>query len=265
MKSVTTAESLERLLADSGYAFVRASTMREVLEASGPLSDWPTFAASWDDLEIDQYLAEGERCRRRRFAVYAIGANGAIEREAHAPHYQPPAYNALFGGLERWFAPIVPEIGTSPAMLTILRFCHRLCRRLLPAVEAWHVEAHQFRIEARAEAPGRPTPEGVHRDGVDFALVLLIDRDNIVSGTTTVYDLAGPSTGLRTGPSTGLRTGRPLGSFTLTDPLDAALVDDNRVAHGVTPVAPLDPARPGHRDVLVVTFRQKKSGTVSLG
>ena len=70
-------------------------------------------------------------------------------------------------------------------------------------------------------------------------LVLLVNRDNIVSGTTTVYD----------------RDARPLGSFTLTEPFDAALVDDRRVAHGVTPVASLDPSRPGYRDVLVVTFR----------
>jgi hypothetical protein len=243
MKSVNAAESLERLLADSGYAFVHAATMREALEASGPLLDWPTFAASWDDLELDQYLAERDRCRRRRFAIYAIGAHGAIERQPHAPHYQQPDYNSLFGGLERWFAPIVPEIGGSPTMITILRFCHRLCRSLASAVETWHVEAHQFRIEARADAPGHPTPEGAHRDGVDFVLVLLVNRDNIVSGRTTVYDLAG----------------LPLGSFTLTDPLDAALVDDNRVAHGVTPVAPLDPVRPGHRDVLVVTFRRTES------
>jgi hypothetical protein len=65
-------------------------------------------------------------------------------------------------------------------------------------------------------------------------------RLNIVSGTTTVYDLGG----------------RQLGSFTLTDPFDAALLDDTRVAHGVTPVTPLDASLPAHRDVLVVTFRR---------
>ena len=37
----------------------------------------------------------------------------------------------------------------------------------------------------------------------------------------------------------------------------AAFTDDNRVFHGVTPIEPLDPARPGHRDVLVVTFRRE--------
>jgi hypothetical protein len=49
---------------------------------------------------------------------------------------------------------------------------------------------------------------------------------------------------------------RELGSFTLIEPLDAALVDDARVFHGVTPVIALDPAQPAHRDVLVVTFKR---------
>jgi hypothetical protein len=80
----------------------------------------------------------------------------------------------------------------------------------------------------------------MHRDGVDYVLVLLIQRENIVSGTTTIADLGK----------------RPLGSFTLAAPFDAALVDDSRVYHGVTPVEPLDPALPAHRDVLVVTFRR---------
>ena len=87
---------------------------------------------------------------------------------------------------------------------------------------------HQFRIEARSGEAGQPTPEGMHRDGVDWVLVLLVGRENIKSGETTIYDLAK----------------HPLGSFTLTRPLDAALVDDSRVYHGVTPVEPLDPAHP---------------------
>jgi hypothetical protein len=68
---------------------------------------------------------------------------------------------------------------------------------------------------------------------------LMIDRANIESGTTTIHDQEG-----------GL-----LGSFTLTRALDAALVDDARVCHGVTAVTPIDPLQPAHRDVLVVTFR----------
>ena len=111
-------------------------------------------------------------------------------------------------------------------------------------VRTWHVEVHQFRIEARPGEAGQPTPEGLHRDGVDYVLVLLVGRHNIASGTTTIHDLEN----------------RELGSFTLTRPFDAALVDDARVYHGVTPVVPLDPQRPAHRDVLVVTFRNARKG-----
>jgi hypothetical protein len=236
-------ESLAQFLAESGYAFVRAPTMREALESCGPLSDWPAFAASWDRLEIDPYLAEHGRYRRRRFAVYAIDEHGAAERQVHQPHYQGQEYNQLFGGVERWFAPVAEEVGDTATMRTILRWCHQLFAGLASPASKWHVEVHQFRIEARAEASGHPTPEGVHRDGVDFVLVLLVSRENIVSGTTTVFDPAGAA----------------LGSFTLTDPCDAALVDDHRVAHGVTPVAPFDPAHSGHRDVLVVTFKARRS------
>ena len=37
----------------------------------------------------------------------------------------------------------------------------------------------------------------------------------------------------------------------------AALVDDARCYHGVTPVEPENPAHPAYRDVLVVTFKKK--------
>jgi hypothetical protein len=240
---------VEERLAACGYAFVKASEMRQALEVIGALSDWRMFVASWNDLPLDEYLAESQRCRRRRFAVYAIAPGDVVERQPHQPHYQHRDYNVLFGGIERWFAPMAADVGAGPTMRTILRFCDRLFRSRMPSAGTWHVEVHQFRIEARSGAAGHPTPEGVHRDGVDFVLVLLINRENIVSGTTTVY--------------TG--EGDPLGAFTLTDPLDAALVDDNRVAHGVTPIMPLDRSRPGHRDVLVVTFRApnltRRSGT----
>jgi hypothetical protein len=104
---------------------------------------------------------------------------------------------------------------------------------------SWHIECHQFRIEARSDAAGQPTPEGVHRDGVDYVLVLMVNRTNIESGTTTVH----------------ASDGKLLGSFTLRDPFDAALVDDNRVRHGVTAVTPIDATRPAYRDVMVVTMR----------
>lgn len=233
-------DKLQAALVRQGYVFVRGATMGAVLARSGALSDWDAFAASWDDLALDTYMADRGRYRRRRHAVYGVTPDGATVRRPHQPHYQSLDYNPLNGGIARWFEPVAADIGDGTSLRTILGFCRTLFGGLAPSVRSWHVEVHQFRIEARAGEAGRPTPEGMHRDGVDYVLVLLIRRRNIVSGTTTIHAL----------------DRRLLGSFTLADPLDAALVEDARVYHGVTPVEPLDPASPAYRDVLVVTFRK---------
>ncbi|HJU17392.1 MAG TPA: 2OG-Fe dioxygenase family protein [Stellaceae bacterium] len=229
-------------IADTGFAFVRAPRMRSWLAGAG-FADWPSFAASWNDLGVDSYMADGGRYRRRRFAAFRASPLG-IARKPHQPHYQSRDYNPLNGGVERWFEPIADRIAENPALGAIMTTAHALFDALTPAElrpEAWHVELHQFRIEAQPGQEGRPTPEGMHRDGVDWVLVLMVRRENVESGETTIYDLAR----------------HPLGSFILTEPLDAAWVDDSRVYHGVTPVRPLDPARPAYRDVLVLTFRRE--------
>lgn len=232
---------LRARLTDAGYAFAPASDMRALLELGGPLRDWRSFAESWQRLEPDRYLAAHGRYRRRRHAVFRVATNGDIARAVHQPHYQALQYNPLQGGIERWFEPIEPTIGDSGSLQCILRFCRDLFAELAGHRGPWHVETHQFRIEARAGEPGQPTPEGMHRDGVDYVLVLLIHRHNIASGTTMI----------------GTRSGGYSSSFTLTEPFDAALVDDHRVSHGVTPVQALDPSQPAYRDVLVVTFRRE--------
>jgi len=237
------ATQASRLVRDAGFAFVPAASMRAMLGAQGALADWDAFAASWNDLARDEHLPEGHRYRRRRHATLSATAAGdAFTVEAHQPHYQSLEYNTLVGGIERWFEPMRPEMLASASFRAIVGFCLRFFGPMQAASD-WHIECHQFRIEARPDAAGKPTPEGVHRDGVDFVLVLLVNRVNIASGTTTVHDLGG----------------KLLGSFTLTEPLDSALVHDTRVKHGVTEVRPIDPAKPAYRDVLVVTLRDRTS------
>jgi hypothetical protein len=238
MSETLDTESLADEVRDAGFAFVPARPMRGILSAHGPLADWDAFAAGWNDLGIDTYMADGGRYRKRRHAAFAVNAD-RIARLPDQAHYQSRDYNSLNGGVARWFDPILPTIAGGSTMHAILASCCDLFDRL-SGPQSWHTELHQFRIEARAGAAGRPTPEGMHRDGVDHVLVLLVGRTNIREGVTTTHDLSG----------------KVLGSFTLTEPFDAALVDDHRVMHGVTPVEPIDPDRPAFRDVLVVTFRR---------
>jgi hypothetical protein len=224
-----------------GFSFVTADTMRPLLASAGQLSDWSAFSESWNDLGPDPYLAAKGRFRRRRHATFVANAHGNVELAAHQPHYQSLQYNTLQGDIERWFEPVDASIANGASLRTILAYCNGFFSSLAPAVMAWHVEVHQFRIEASVDSAGEPTPEGSHRDGVDFVLVLLVDRHNIASGTTTIHT----------------PDGKLLGDFTLTHAFDSALIHDPRVFHGVTPVTPLVPGDPAHRDVLVVTFRAK--------
>ena len=91
------------------------------------------------------------------------------------------------------------------------------CRALFGRAGARDARAGTSRSTSSASRRGTAStasrrPKGMHRDGVDYVLVLLVNRRNIASGTTTIHDL----------------DKRALGSFTLTEPLDAALVDDAR-------------------------------------
>ncbi|HEX7390520.1 MAG TPA: 2OG-Fe dioxygenase family protein [Acidiphilium sp.] len=240
MDAVTQRHGVAHLLAGSGFAFLDGVALDAMLpaEAIAPAA-WDEFAASWDGMPIDTYMADGGRYRRRRFGVFTAVPGHAIRRAPHQPHYQTRDYNTLNGGVERWFDPIAPEIADGLTFQALLGFTRSLFEERAGNV-AWHIEAHQFRIEAGPSAAGLPTPEGMHRDGVDYVLVLMVHRSNIEQGTTTIHDLKG----------------KELGSFTLTHPRDSALVDDRMVFHGVTPVEPVDPTQPAFRDVLVLTYRR---------
>ena len=233
------AQDLAASIGREGFAFVHGDAMRGLLSSFGTLTDWESFAASWNALELDTYMADGGRYRRRRHAVFGARPGSAIERQPHQPHYQSLEYNPVHGGIARWFEPIAPESARAATLQTVLAFCRQLFEALAGRARPWRIEVHQFRIEARGGEAGRPTPEGLHRDGVDYVLVLLMNRRNIASGSTSIHAL----------------DGRLLGQFTLTDPFDAALVDDCRVAHGVTHVQAIDASEPAYRDVLVVTFK----------
>lgn len=193
---------------------------------------------SWDDLRLDEYLKDGGRYRRRRHACFVV--EGATLRQVpHRMHWQPVEYNALHGGMERWFEAVDPATIAQPAWPALVLALVRACSRQRPGVARWHVEAHQFRIDT-SDGLGRPTPEGAHRDGVDFVAVLLVARHAIKGGETRVFAADGPD---------GQR-------FTLDQPWSLLLMDDARVIHESTPIQPLD-ADGGHRDTLVLTFRAK--------
>jgi hypothetical protein len=219
-------------LSNTGYAFMSAADVGSALHVDvaqlNALSEW------WGALPRDQYLRDGGRYRARRHACF-IQNGGALTVAPHRAHWQPTSYNALHGGLERWFEPIASEVMTAPVWTQLLTSIGSVFAQVRP-VERWFIEAHQFRIDT-ASGIGRPTPEGAHRDGVDFVALLLVQRRNVRGGETHVFDANGPS---------GVR-------FTMEEPCSLLLMDDARVIHETTPIQP--DGEGGVRDTLVLTYR----------
>ena len=206
------APDLAASIGREGFAFVHGDAMRALLLGVGDVHGLGVVRGELERAwRSTRYMADGGRYRRRRHAVFAAAPGQPIERQPHQPHFQTLDYNPLNGGIARWFEPIARRGRRRPTLQTDPRVLPSLfgnARR--PARSVADRSPSVPDRSARTGEAGRPTPEGLHRDGVDYVLVLLVNRRNIASGMTTIHAL----------------DGRPLGHFTLTEPFDAALVDD---------------------------------------
>lgn len=223
-------------LADSvkqqGYGVLNAGGLASLTDI--PLSDLNSIRADWDDLPLDNFLKDGGRYRRRRHSCFI--ANGStLQQSPHRAHYQPLEYNALHGGMHRLFEPMSAHTLQQPLWSALLLNVAAICSAV-KGERPWYIEAHQFRIDT-SNGIGRPTPEGAHRDGVDFVAILLVNRHNVSGGESRIFEAEG---------SNGQR-------FTLSETWTLLLLDDQRVIHESTPIQPTAPG--GYRDTLVLTFR----------
>lgn len=230
------ASALSQTLRDAGHAVLASAALCELIGVQA--EQLAALVPSWSALPPDTYLRDGGRYRRRRHACFIVEA-AQLRPVPHRAHWQPLEYNALHGGLERWFEPMSAAVTGQPAWAALLCGLAAVCSQV-QGTQPWFVEAHQFRIDT-TDGIGRPTPEGAHRDGVDFVAVLLVERQGVKGGETRVFDADGPS---------GIR-------FTMSEPWTLLMLNDARVIHESTPIQPLQPGQAGgHRDTLVLTFRR---------
>jgi hypothetical protein len=233
LQSVDARESLR----SQGYALLSADGLAATTTVPD-IASLESFVSLWSDLPRDPYLRDGGRYRMRRHSCFVQDCRAHRLRQVeHRAHWQSTAYNALHGGMLRWFEPMAPTLTASPGWSSLLLGLGDVFAAVRPEPE-WYIEAHQFRIDT-AGGVGRPTPEGAHRDGVSFVAVVMVARHGVSGGETRVFDAEGPH---------GVR-------FTMSEPWCALLLDDTRVIHETTPLQPLPDAAAAYRDTLVLTYR----------
>ena len=267
MRTVENTDDIVQDLRDKGFCVVPPAALSACFGVTA--SALSALNATWNDLPRDGYLKDGGKYRARRHSSFVQTiAPSTLTQSPHRAHWQPVDYNALHGGIERWFEPIAPAVCADAAWQTLLARLGGVFAAVVPSprggglgrgslvselgartdhplpnpppqgegAEQWFIEAHQFRIDT-TDGIGRPTPEGAHRDGVDFVAVVLVGRHHIKGGETRVFEADGPN---------GVR-------FTLTEPWSILLLDDARVIHESTPIQP--DGDDGARDTLVLTYR----------
>ena len=222
-------------LSQQGFALLDASQVCQWLSVDAQALG--ALHAFWGDLPSDLYLKDGGRYRSRRHSCFVVNGQRA-EAVEHRAHWQPLEYNALHGGMQRWFEPVDPAMVSQPAWNDLLASLGEAASAL-HGRRPWFVEAHLFRIDT-TDGIGRPTPEGAHRDGVDMVAVFMVGRHQIKGGESRVFEANGPN---------GQR-------FTLLEPWSLLLLDDARVIHESTPIQPLVDGEMGWRDTLVLTYRR---------
>ena len=222
-----------------GHAFLQADQTQDWLRVRNHC--WLEFADFWHALAPDRHMADGGRYRLRRYGRFGRTRTGGLEQLPHAPYEQPLHINPLNGGVARHFEPLEKDFADHPALRWLLLGLSRTLDALAPSPSGWAIDAHAYRILAEDGVPGRPSPEGLHRDGVDYVVSLLVQRHNIDGGITTLTDAEG----------------RFLARRMLVEPLDLLLLDDLALRHDVSPVHRIEPQLPGYRDVLVLAFTRQ--------
>ena len=229
--------SLRDQIRESGYAIVRGGDFLIPL----PLQQgWRDFTATWNDLSEDAYLRDAGFRRLRRYSHFLYDPpTGEMSLLPTADYYQSKSVNPLFGGIMRRFEPLHTSTLRNPFLNQLIVFD----LKQLPVSDAqlgspWKIGIHQIRIACKGNRPAMPAPEGIHRDGHSFVVMHLIAKQNLLGGTSNIYQ----------------EEDRLLRSFTLTAAMDSIFIDDSRVLHDVTRVEPTKRDHAANRDVLVMTY-----------
>ncbi|WP_038173511.1 2OG-Fe dioxygenase family protein [Vibrio pacinii] len=231
------ASVIANLLNQNSYVFVSGKQMTSMLATN--VDEVVRFKSCWHNLERDQYMADGGTYRYRRYGQFNKGKHSQqLVMLPHQAYVQPAAVNPLNGDVERHFEPLTDRFIMSPILEKLLLMMSDVYDGAQGQATNWNIRLHPYRIITDGHSVGKPTPEGLHRDGVTYIASLMINRTNIMGGETVITD----------------DNKNVLERLTLDKSFDIVMADDLATMHEVSPITPVCLDKCAYRDVLVIAF-----------
>lgn len=199
-----------------------------------------SFTYLMPDNHLEHYMTNGFNFRRRGYGTGSFKEGVFTWNKETSTFTQSETKNAILETLKkRKFESIEPTLHDSIQTDIIM-----------PAYACIHpndykVGVHQIRIIANTRCPGKPTPEGIHHDGVDYVAVACISTHNVSGGISFILDG---------------ETERHIHLEHILTPGELLIFNDKPVAHHVSDITPKLPGF-AHRDVIVTTFKVEAEDT----
>jgi hypothetical protein len=213
----------------------RSMSKRETVSKPYYLIDVPMISnevvKSFDDLCFDNYLGTKQRYRRFSQFKVRVGEDGfAAEKLPHRPFIQGGNYNKLYGPIKRYYEPIEANV------IPVIEYCTALVP--IERDKDYLIRTHQFRTIVTRDITGSCVPEGPHRDGVDYGVMVCVDRRNVTGGETQI----------------SFRVDAEPVFSQVVQPNTAIVIKDKEIYHNVTNIELVDGADFGYRDMLFWGF-----------
>lgn len=202
-------------------------------------SSWPSFHSIWRALRTDNYMQDGGQYRKRSYSTMYSHSND-VYKKPYMPLYKSNIYKNFAGNVSRYFDETDPTLYENKhfkSALTLALNTFNLCESKLGNIQPkWFIEIDQYRIVTENGGNGKPTPEGIHSDGTTYFLLMLVDRNNVEGGVSSIYD----------SEMNSVLTKK------LTNPGDVMLINDTHMLHSVSDIK--STWENGNRDILHISF-----------
>jgi hypothetical protein len=192
--------------------------------------------AAWS-IPRDKYYDAGDRYRSLN-RLRAEAVEGGVQIwpiEESTPYVQLKKYNTTIGDVPREYAPLPLALAGSVGVHKIIAY-HLAYLPLSHIGAKYLVNMHVIRFTARPNRPCDTSPPGLHKDGEKYIATHLLGRCGAQGGVVVITN----------------NNKEEIDRFTMHEPGECYIFDDDRVWHMLTPLSVLEGNQFAYRDTLAL-------------